>query len=164
MPVSARRSESTDGDEPVELRKPQARVIRALVPDDPSSYWTEWPIYNRAWLAIKAGFTPISGTVTRALNGIRPGSSSGPPHLGLLALGYVEEESLEVDGVQETYYRATPAGVRAYQAYVAGHGPLPPVKDAASATNTNRGYNRGQWRQGADRHRGRIDDGAKEET
>ena len=124
MPVAKRR-----------LRTPQARVMAALVskyPDDPAD---EWPLLTRPRLAVRAGYTAISGTVTRALNGIRAGSSSGDPHPGLLALGYVEEVPVDVDGVTETNYRATAAGVRAYWAYLASGGKLPPVRDAAVCTN-----------------------------
>ena len=54
----------------------------------------------------------------------------------LLGLGLVEEVRLDVCGLIEFCYRMTPAGLRAYQAYVAAKGDeLPPVKDAALCTN-----------------------------
>lgn len=73
--------------------------------------------------------------MTRALNGIRAGSSSGPPCKGLLELGLVEEVVLDIDGVQETNYRATTAGVREYANFIASGGRLPAVKDASLHTN-----------------------------
>lgn len=118
------------------LRVPQARVLKALVPeysDDPPS---EWPLLSRAALGVRAGYTAISGTITRALNGIREGSSSGDPHPGLVARGLVEVLTVDVDGVREDNYRATKAGVSEYAAYVAANGDnLPPLKDAGSCVN-----------------------------
>ncbi len=130
MPVSAKRMTHT-----TVLRTPQARVLAALQPTDLTDPVSEWPLVTRAQLGIRAGYTAISGTVTRALNGIREGSSSGDPHKGLLALGLVEEVVLDVEGVMETDYRATPAGVVAYQAHLAATGTLPQVKDAALCVN-----------------------------
>lgn len=153
-------AESTDGAEEVpKLRVPQARVLAALMPEDPESYWTEWPVFNRAQLGVQAGYTAISGSITRALNGIHPGSSSGDPHLGLLALELVEE--VNIDG--ETNYRATALGVRAYQLYIQSKGGLPEVRDPTLTTNTNRGYKFGRWKQGEDKYRGKKevqDDGS----
>lgn len=130
------------------LRTPQARVLAAIQPDDPGDPAFEWPILTRARLAVRAGYTAISGTVTRALNGIRAGSSSGDAHPGLLALGYIEEVVLDIEGVSEVNYRATTAGVRAYQLHLATVGQLPKVKDAVVCTNTTRGYRVGENPQG----------------
>lgn len=141
MPVSVRRSPFNNGDQLSNppsaslIRTPQARVLAALVPEDPMGYVIDWPIWTRALLAVRAGYTAVSGTVTRALNGIRPGSSSGEPHAGLLDLGYIEEVVLDIDGVNEVNYRITAAGIRAYQEYVAAKGKLPELRDAASCTN-----------------------------
>lgn len=125
----------------IELRVPQARLLAALIPADPTSYWTEWPFLNRAALAVQAGYTAISGSVTRALNGVREGSSSGPPQLGLLALELVEEVELDLDGVKELNYRATPLGIRVYKEYITKRGgQLPKHRDKAVSVNTTRGY------------------------
>lgn len=125
------------GDIPVPpMRVPQARVLKALVPAYPEDPPFEWPLVTRAMLGVRAGYTVISGTVTRALNGIQPGSSSGDPHLGLLALGLVEVIVLDIEGVSEDNYRITAAGIRAFREYTAANGDkLPPLKDAASCTN-----------------------------
>lgn len=125
----------------IELRVPQARLLAALVPRNPASYWTEWPLLNRAALAVRAGYTAISGSVTRALNGVRAGSSSGPPQQGLLTLGLVEEIELDIDGVRELNYRATLRGVEVYLAYITKRGgALPEHRDKAISVNTTRGY------------------------
>lgn len=139
MPVSVRRS-PFHGEPPkdgaVKLRTPQARVLAALQPDDPSDPVSEWPLVTRAQLGVRAGYTAISGTVTRALNGIKPGSSSGDAHPGLLMLGMVEEVVLDVEGVTEVNYRATTEGVSAYRLHCATSGAsLPPLRDAATCTN-----------------------------
>lgn len=132
MPVSRRKQqEPTD----LELRAPQARVLAALMPEFPDDPVAEWPLATRAVLGIRAGYTAISGTVTRALNGIRPGSSSGDPHLGLLSRGLVEEVVLEIEGVKELNYRITATGIVACQKYMKIHGTLPVIKDAATCTN-----------------------------
>lgn len=117
------------------LRTPQARILAALMPEYPEDPVTEWTLVNRRYLGIRAGYTPISGTVTRALNGIKEGSSSGDAHPGLLARGFVEEVVLVIEGTSEINYRITHAGIRAYQKYVDEHGKLPVVKDAATCTN-----------------------------
>ena len=90
---------------------------------------------NRAQLGVRAGYTAISGSITRALNGIRKGSSSGDPHPGLLARGMIEEEVLNVEGIEEINYRATDKGVRAYTEYTKTHKKLPVVKDAKLCIN-----------------------------
>lgn len=124
------------------LRTPQARVLAVLQPVYPDDQVSEWPLVTRAQLGVRAGYTAISGSVTRALNGIREGSSSGDPHPGLLALGYVEEIELDVCGTVETNYRATTAGVIAYKEYLGSDGSLPPLKDAATCINDR--YRRGE--------------------
>ncbi len=100
------------------LRTPQARVLAALQPDYSDDPVSEWPLMTRAQLAVRAGYTAISGTVTRALNGIRAGSSSGDPHPGLLARSLVEEVVIDIDGRDEVNYRATAEGVKAYQEHI----------------------------------------------
>lgn len=137
---------------PPALRTLQARVIAPLIPRDPSTPPICWPVVNRAQLAARAGFTAISGSITRALNGVRPGSTSdarrdadgnivelGKGHPGLLAMGLVVEIPLDIEGVVEVNYRATLDGVRAYRAYIAQHGELPPPRDRETSTNVNQG-------------------------
>lgn len=121
--------------EDLDLRTPQARVLAPLMPDHPDDGVWNWPTVTRAQLGVRAGYTAISGTVTRALNGIRPGSSSGDAHPGLLARGMVEEVILDVEGVKEVNYRATALGVRAYLAHIRKHGKLPQLRDRETCTN-----------------------------
>jgi hypothetical protein len=118
------------------LLTPQARVLEALKPrreDDPPD---EWPLATRAQLGVRAGYTALSGTVTRAINGVRPGSSSGDPHPGLLARGMIEEVVLDIEGLLETNYRITPLGLLAYRAHLTSvGGKLPEPRDRAVSTN-----------------------------
>lgn len=118
------------------LRVPQARVLAALAPADPSLPQCRWPLLTRSALGVGAGYTPISGTVNRALLGIPVNGSrkTGEPHPGLIARGLVEAIEIDLDGVVEVNYRATPAGLTAYLEHVATRG-IPPIKDAASCTN-----------------------------
>lgn len=119
-----------------ELRVPQARLLRALMPAVPSDPPIEWPVLNRSALGVQAGYTAISGSVSRALGGISASNkTSGDPHPGLLKLGFVESFELDIDGLTELNYRITAAGIRAYQSFLAQGGKLPPLKAATSCTN-----------------------------
>jgi hypothetical protein len=118
------------------LRIPQARLLRALMPPDQSAPPIDWPVLDRAALGVQAGYTAISGSVSRALAGIHAGNkTSGDPHPGVLQLGLVEEMRLDVDGLTEVNYRITESGVRAYQSFLSGGGKLPPLKPAGLCTN-----------------------------
>ena len=141
MPVAVRQAPFATKPK-IELRVPQARVLRALMPEHPDDHVLDWPVLNRAVLGVRAGYTAISGSITRALNGIRQGSSSGDPHLGLVALGLVEVREIDVDGVVEQSYRITTSGVQEFNKFMALNGnALPPLRDAALCVNTTRGYN-----------------------
>ena len=146
MPVSIKRSpfsntaatESTaitTTDPTLVLRTPQARVLAVLMPDDLTDPPSRWPLVTRAQLGVRAGYTAISGTVTRALNGICTGSSSGDSHPGLLERGMIDSVTLDIEGVKEVNYLATALGVQAYQAYLATQGAPPQLRDAATCTN-----------------------------
>lgn len=108
----------------VPLKIPQVRVMRALAGG---------AVLTRAKLQERAGYTAASGTVTRVLNGLREGSSSGAAHPGLLALGLVERVDLDVDGVTECGYALTAAG-EARLAALNGT-PLPKHRDRWKSTN-----------------------------
>lgn len=127
----------------------QFNVLKALMPKDATQPAWEWPMWNRAQLGKRAGFTAVSGSLTRVLNGIKLSNwtsavergvqPSGKPHPGLLARGFITEVTVELDSRNETNYQATPAGVRAYEAHVAsGRRHIP--RDKASSVNTDRGY------------------------
>ncbi len=106
------------------------------MPSSASAYHTEWPILNRAALGVRAGYTAISGSITRALNGIYEGSSSGDAHPGLLDKKLVKEMVIDLDGMTEVNYQITEEGIKEFEAYIAKNGDnLPPVKDASICTN-----------------------------
>lgn len=117
------------------LKIPQVRVLQCFT--------SGRPLLTRAKLAERAGFSELSGTVTRVLNGLREGSSSGAAHPGLVALGYLERVELEVEeGVTETCYRITDAGARALVAWEAARGGKPAtMRDKTSSINHR--YKRG---------------------
>lgn len=118
------------------LRTPQARVLAALQPEYPDDPVQEWPLVTRAQLGVRAGYTAISGTVTRALNGIRAGSNSGDAHPGLLAMGFIEEVVLDIEGRREVNYRATAAGVAAYGRHIERvSGRLPELRPREACIN-----------------------------
>ena len=111
----------------VKLKVPQARVLQAL---------SSGACLTRPRIAQRAGFTELSGTVTRVINGLREGSSSGTSHLGILALGLVEREELEVDvGLTETVYRITELGREVLAAWVEENGGMPILRSRTGSTN-----------------------------
>jgi len=124
------------------LKIPQARCMSALMPDDPDSHWSCWPLLTRVEMASRAGINPTTGTVNRVLHGIPPGSSSGDPHPGLLERGLLHLERIPEDGgsigsttvVYADYYRITEAGVTALRGYLLHH-ELPPVRDKSLCVN-----------------------------
>lgn len=133
--------ERTSGGKPKDRREklklPQARVLKALMPRRPDQHPSEWPLLTRSQLCVRAGYSEISGSITRALNGIRPGNkTSGEPHPGVIERGLVETTELDIDGVMEVNYRITPLGVSVFQAYLSEYGDdLPPLREAALCTN-----------------------------
>ena len=65
------------------LRLQQARVLAVLVPTNPTDPPFEWPLLTRANLCLRAGFKLTSGSITRVLNGIRPGNRTSGEDVGL---------------------------------------------------------------------------------
>ncbi len=118
------------------LRIPQARLLSALMPKYPEDPPSEWPLITRVQLAIRAGYSVISGSVTRALNGIHEtNTTSGDPHLGIVGKGMVELITVDVEGVSEVNYRITHAGIRAFQLFLTSGRKIPPVRDASLCVN-----------------------------
>ena len=113
------------------LRLPQARVLEALIPTSEA----KTPAINREDLAQMAGFRRKAGTINRVLHGIPKGSSSGTPHVGLLALGLIEEIPKGVKGTTVLRYRITQMGREALERYKNEHGDLPPLKDEGTFVN-----------------------------
>lgn len=101
------------------LRLPHARVLLALLPAYPEDPPEEWPLLTRPMLGARAGYTAVSGTVTRALHGIREGSTSGRKSAGLLELELVEALILHIEGVKEINYRITRKGIDVIQKHIA---------------------------------------------
>lgn len=122
---------------PVSLKVPQARVLRALMPTYPDDPQSEWPMLTRAMLGVRAGYTPISGSITRALSGIKAtNKTSGEPHPGVIELGLVVVIELDVEGRKEDNYQITPEGVRAFQHFMeVGGGKLPPLRSREACIN-----------------------------
>lgn len=116
------------------LRTPQARVLVALVPTYPNDPVSEWPSMTATRIAMVTGISPRSDCIRRALRGLPEGSSSGDAHEGLLARLYVESVKVDVDGVLETYYQMTRAGMHALQNYLADR-QLPQVRPASMCVN-----------------------------
>lgn len=112
-----------------ELRTPQARVLSALAAEG-------LPALTRQEMAESAGFSPLSGTVWRALNGLPEGSSSGDAHAGLLRMGMVVELTLDIDGIKEVRYRITLAGLDALRRWQS-------VPMRSKERSTNKRYKRG---------------------
>lgn len=115
---------------------PQARVLKALMPQFPDDPEFEWPVFTRSVLNVRVGYSAISTGITRPLRGIPVGSSSGKPHPGLLDMDMVEIVTLDIDGIKEDSYKITALGILAFQKYVSVHGDnLPVMKDASVYTN-----------------------------
>lgn len=119
----------------IKLRIPQLRVLQALLPFDLTLDQTEWPIYTKIVLAVKSGYSPISGSITRALLGIKERSSSGNHHKGLIPLGLIEEVKLDIDGREEINYRLTKEGAIVILQFIFKGGKLPSNRNPESHTN-----------------------------
>ena len=112
-------------DGPPSLKVPQVRVLAALA----------FRPLNRARLSAALGLSPVSGTITRAMHGLREGSSSGPAHAGLLELGFVEEFERDVDGLAEAAWRITDAGRAFLESWLKSHELPERLRDAKSSVN-----------------------------
>ena len=108
------------------LKLPQVRVLAALAGGG---------AHTQHRLKDRCGFSAVSGTLTRIINGLREGSSSGAAHPGLLALGFVERHELDINGLAEACFAITPAGEEALAAWVAANGEPPAMRSAESSTN-----------------------------
>ena len=95
----------------VVLTIPQLRVLRLLGRKNGNGVA---PHLSRANISVRLGLSPISGTVTRALHGIKKtskGAKYSRPYPGLIGAKLVEE--IDQDGLTE--YCITPAGTAAKQ-------------------------------------------------
>jgi len=114
----------------VNLKVPQVRILKALAPKGGKS-----PALTRDKLREKAGYSAISGTINRVLNGIPEGSSSGNPHPGLLALGLIKRVELDVDGKLESAYQITAKGIKALESYIEENGKTLKGRDKSACIN-----------------------------
>jgi hypothetical protein len=113
---------------PIEVRTPQARLLVVLSEED-------CPPLTKIKLAEAAGFSPGSGTIVTALNGVREGSSHGSACLGLLEMGFVQRFSLDIDGIEEVVHVITEEGREALRDYMETHGGLPKMRSKEASTN-----------------------------
>lgn len=133
---------STTSKTTIKLRVPQARILKALLP---KAGQRTVPAFSRTDLAKKAGLSPLSGTVNRALNGIPEGSSSGDAHKGLVDLGYLKRIVIKDDSVDEICYEITKSGIKAIQAYLEDHaGRLSKTRDKEVCINHRYTANNGK--------------------
>lgn len=117
-------------------RLPQYRVLLALMPKNGRK-----PVKTRQQLSEAAGFRPGTGTANRVLNGIPEGSSSGTPHPGIVAAGWVTRHDVELDGgVKEIIYEITAAGIRAVKAFAQATGRTAPGEVRSADVSTNARY------------------------
>jgi hypothetical protein len=108
----------------LDLRIPQLRILRVL---------GEGGSLTRAKINQRCGFSEQSGTIVSAMNGVREGSSSGAARPGLLALGLVVKEDLDIDGVVEMSYIITSKGREALELHAGIK--LPEMRNKDSTTN-----------------------------
>ena len=117
------------------LRVPQVRVLSVLAGNGENL-----PSLTRTKLQQRCGFSEKSGTITRVMNGVKEGSSSGAARPGLIDLLLVRSYVLNVDGAEEVVYKATELGLAVLRA----HGPenLPPLRGRDVSTNLRYTQNR----------------------
>lgn len=114
---------------PISLKVPQVRALLAL---------RDGSLLTRDKLKERTGVTPASGTITRVMNGIREGSSSGAPHPGLLELGLVLAFPIDVDGLEETVHEITDEGKAALDRWLEEN-ELPERRSIEASTNLRYG-------------------------
>lgn len=112
----------------VHITIPMARVLKALASKNGS-------VMSRVKLAKAAGFSPISGTINRALHGYK-GSKDARGYPGLIDSGLVNKIPLDIDGATEINYEITKVGQKALKGYLDQHGKLAKMRDADTCTNS----------------------------
>lgn len=159
--VATKSKKSSKGRKPKKgLLLPHVRVLRALKR-------AKGTPLTRVQLAERAGFSPISGTINRALAGVQsnsPQAKSGAarPHKGLLDLGFVSTRHVidQTAGVNEWVYELTAKGDKALESF---DGTIGEVRSAKSCTNER--YVKAHERQKAAKKRKRAKkDAAKTES
>ena len=135
---------------------PHVRVLRALKR-------AKWNTLGRTQLAERAGFSPISGTINRALAGIKKDSPQAKkhgcqPHKGLLDLGLVEEVRLDDESKKGWVYKLTKEGDKALEKF---EGTVGEVRDRKTCVNTR--YVKAQEKEKAKRAKQRAKKAAAKE-
>lgn len=87
----------------LELRTPQVRVLKVLMPADPTDHPIDWPWLTKAHIAERTGASKLSGTITMAIRG-RGQHGGSVTQRGLLDDKLVEAIELDIEGVAETNY------------------------------------------------------------
>ena len=111
------------------VRIPQLRVLKILAGDENE----DTPALTRQKLNERSGFSSVSGTITRVMNGVPQGSSSGAERPGLIPLGCVRKFDVDIDGIVETVYQITPLGREVLAA-----NPLPTKRRSREASINHR--------------------------
>lgn len=123
----------------MKLTVPQLRVLRLLMPPDPSQPKYDWPCATRAGIQKTVGATERSGLTTTVLRG--RGAAAGHKGTGgssvrLLTTGLVETVVVEIEeGIKETSYRITEVGIEEYRKFVESGGELPPLRSREDCVN-----------------------------
>lgn len=99
------------------LRVPQARVLQALMPADPTAHPMDWPVLTRAHLVSRCGYSPTN-SINRILN------STSDTNPGLVKRGLVEVITVVVEDRAESNYRITAVGFE--QCVAVGDAVVPP--------------------------------------
>jgi len=134
MPRVEDGTPALDGNRPgwigdYKLRLPQLRALAVLAGAGTG-------LLTRSKISDRAGFAPNTGTLNYALNGMKLSKGNPRPHPGLVELGLVSKDILELDGgVTEEVYCITPVGTAALEAWLAEFGELPPLRDRRTSTN-----------------------------
>lgn len=111
---------------------PQARLLNALKPRDGVK-----PCLTRMKLIKAVGFSPLSGTFSRAMNGVKRDSAVSEflgAQPGLIKMEMIEVIEGKVDESSETAYRITKAGTDALEQFLAIK-KLPKARDKALCVN-----------------------------
>ena len=107
----------------------EARVLNAV-----ASAQGGW--LNRHDLNKKSGFTKLSGSATRALNGVKKNKYFPAGRPGLIQEKAIEVSRDDVDGKVEINYKVTPVGRTLLKTWLKEHdGKVPKLRGADTSTN-----------------------------
>lgn len=105
------------------LRVPQLRVLQVL---------SQGGAMSRQRICQLVGFSDTSGTMSYMLHGKKVSKANPIPFPGLLELGMLCRDELDIDGVSEIVYRITKKG---REALAEQGGELPELRDKSLCTN-----------------------------